>query len=718
MAHSTVSFFPRRAVVLACLAAASTAQAQSDTPALPAVVVKSASDTAAASPALTGFGKVPLADVPMQATVINRDMLDESQARRLADVFAYEASATDSYNSPGYWDYTMLRGYVLDQRYNYRREGLPITAETAIPLANKDRIEFLKGTSGIQAGTSAPGGLVNYVVKRPTATDLRTATVGFGDRGSVGGAVDLGGRAGVDGVFGYRLNAAYDNDQPQIDRYDHVERSVAAFAGDWRLAPGSLFEAEVEWSHQVGQSIPGYSLTGANLPSTRRPANLNDQPWSLPNKFDGLTGTLRFTQDVGTGWQWISTLGAQSLKTDDRLAYPSGYQCYDPAGAELCDRYGANGNFDVYDFRSEDERRRVDVAQTALTGTLKTGAVSHTLNTGLQYSRLSVGVQKQAYNYVGEGNIDGSPVLPENPEPTYAGTNSKERNLELFVTDRIEWGRGFGTWVGVRATRLHRETVDTDGNDPSDYKDTFVTPWLAGSYEWAPRQQVYVSWGEGTESYEVPDRPAYANQGQALAAKSRQWEVGTKGQSGRTDWSVAYFDIDRPTPRDVETDAVTGSRAYFLDGSAHHRGIDGTATHTVGDWQLRAGAMWLHARREGSSDETVNGRTPVNVPEQTLKAQVKYRVPQVPGLDVQARVTYEGRRYVLEDNSIELPSWTRTDLAARYTHKVDTTQLTWTLGVLNAFDRRAWKESPMQYGHVYLFPLEARTVRLTVMAEL
>ncbi len=67
---------------------------------------------------------------------------------------------------------------MLDQRYNYRREGLPITAETVIPLANKERIEILKGTSGIQAGTSSPGGLVNYVVKRPTLNaPLRSATV-------------------------------------------------------------------------------------------------------------------------------------------------------------------------------------------------------------------------------------------------------------------------------------------------------------------------------------------------------------------------------------------------------------------------------------------------------------------------------------------------------------------------------------------------------------
>ena len=72
-----------------------------------------------------------------------------------------------------------MRGFVIDNRFNYRRDGLPINAETSIPLDNKVQIEVLKGTSGMQAGTSAPGGLVNFVVKRPTDAPLRRASLGL-----------------------------------------------------------------------------------------------------------------------------------------------------------------------------------------------------------------------------------------------------------------------------------------------------------------------------------------------------------------------------------------------------------------------------------------------------------------------------------------------------------------------------------------------------------
>jgi len=42
----------------------------------------------------------------------------------------------------------------------------------------------------------------------------------------------------------------------------------------------------------------------------------------------------------------------------------------------------------------------------------------------------------------------------------------------------------------------------------------------------------------------------------------------------------------------------------------------------------------------------------------------------------------------------------------------------WHVGVDNLFNKRAWRESPYQYEHVYLFPLPARTLRVSVEASL
>jgi iron complex outermembrane receptor protein len=79
-------------------------------------------------------------------------------------------------------------------------------------------------------------------------------------------------------------------------------------------------------------------------------------------------------------------------------------------------------------------------------------------------------------------------------------------------------------------------------------------------------------------------------------------------------------------------------------------------------------------------------------------------------------VANEGARFILPDNSASIPSWTRLDLAARLVQRLSASTLTWRLGVDNATDRRAWRESPFQFGHVYLYPLAPRTWRASLTA--
>lgn len=705
------------AVAAVLLAAAGGAQAQQAV--LPEVAVQGSATAPQAE--VSGFGELPLREVPLSATVVSGEQLQASGARRLADLAQFDASVTDAYNSPGYWDYLTVRGFVLDNRFNYRREGLPISAETSIPLDNKERIEILRGTSGIQAGTSAPGGLVNYIVKRPTEQDLRQIRLEATSRGSTLGALDLGGRFGAERQFGYRLNVAQENLKPLTHNLDG-NRHLLALAADWRITRDSLLEAEFESSHKTQPSQNGYSLLGSTLPAPVDPRrNLNNQPWSQPSVFDAFTGTVRFTQAINPDWRWSAQIGQQRLKTDDRLAYAFG------CGAEgNFDRYCSDGSFDFYDFRSENEQRRLTAGNLALKGSFHTGSVRHDLGLGLTESRVRNRFQDLAYNFVGTGNIWGTAVVPPDPRLTDFNTNRDERSTELSVQDAIRWSDKFTTWLGVRHTRLARDSVRTDGSRPTGYNDSLTTPWLAASYAFQPGLMAYASWGKGVESQIVPNKSAqYSNAGVALPAlASRQWEIGLKGgHDAGTEalgWQVAYFDIRRPmTNLDACNRLGTTPCEGGYDGSARHRGIEASAQWRQGPWRLAGGVTLLNAKREGSTLEpATNGQHPTNVPKQVLRAQAAYRIAALPGLEVQGQLSHEGRRNVLPDGTITLPSWTRFDAALRYDTRWNGTQLSWTLAVENLFDKRYWKESPYQFGHVYLFPGAPRTLRLGLTASL
>ncbi len=700
---SSIRFF---LVALAACGAAASARAQ---------VTDVVTISARSLPLVGGFGSVPLARSPISATLFGADDLAQAGGLTLNTLTKIDAGISDAYNSEGYWSFLTVRGFVLDNRSNYRRDGLPINAETALTLSNKDRVEVLKGTSGIQAGISAPGGLVNLVVKRPDGR-VRDLHIEASQGGTLGARVDIGQRFGPEQRFGLRVNAAMSDLQPRTQSADGQQRALS-IAGDWQLTPDSRIEAEVESSHQSQPSVPGFSLRGDMLPDARSidpRTNLNNQPWSQPVVLDGDTASLRWRQRLSPDWFFTAHGAVQRLRSDDRVAFPFG--CYD-AGTDVyhADRYCADGSFDLYDFRSEGERRHVDALDLQFSGTLRTGSVAHELSTGALFTRSRDRFQRQAYNYTGSGRDDASAVTPAAPELTDENTNRDERSTEWYLRDAMQLSTQWALWAGLRHSQLERESIRTDGSRATQYSQSFTTPWLSLAYQWTPATTLYASWGQGVETDVVPNRSRYTNRGQALPAlKSRQAELGIKHADNGFDWSLIAFHVSRPLAVDIGSCDVDASCTRQIDGDVRHEGFEASIGRRAGAWSLRASAMWLDAIRQGASDPSGNGLRPTNVPARTLKAQIGYDVAAVPGLQFRGQLVHEGPRMVLPDNSIEAPGWTQLDLGASYATRVAGHATVWRLALDNVTDERAWRETPYQFGHSYLFPLAARAWRATM----
>ncbi len=659
-----------------------------------------------------GFGDAPLRETPISATVIDSAQIKSSGAQKLADLFKFDASISDAYNAVGYIDYATVRGFVIDNKYNIRRDGLPISGDTAIGLANKDRIEILKGTSGIQAGTSAPGGLVNYVVKRPpslAAKPVSSVDLSVDSNGQLGAALDLGGRFGEGNAQGYRLNVATDRLNSAVPG-TRGSRQLLALALDTRVGRDGLLEAEFEWSRQSQPNVPGLSVLGnaGSLPAADPKLNLNRQAWSQPSVFEGLTGSLRYTQAINDQWQWSAHLGSQRLKTDDRIAFP--YGCTDSNGIDYyADRFCPNGDADIYDFRSDGERRKKLAAQFKLDGSLQTANVKHALSVGFLQSSGRIQTNESAFGPFPTGSLNlNNPTqpIPASPTLNVPGNTLREKTSELFFTDVIAWNEAFNTWLGLRHTRLER----SDLLSATSYSQSFSTPWLAASYK-IGNHTLYASHGQSIESSVIPNLPAYGAQaGLPLASqRSRQIEIGIntlwKGPHGQTETGLAWFDIQRPLAVD------TGSSVEF-DGQQRHRGLEANASHTQGPWVLGASATWLHAtQRDAVINTALNGLKPTNVPSHILRLNAAYRI--TPDWQLGAHLSNEGRRAILPDNSLFLPAWTRLDASLAWDTQTSGMKTTWKLAVNNLLDKRFFQESPHQFGHAYLFPAAPRTLRLS-----
>ena len=670
---------------------------------------------------ISGFGNVPLANLPMQVDVFSAEQFKDLGIRRVSDIARFDAAVGDGYNAEGYYDFLTVRGFVIDNRFNYRRDGLPISAETSIPLDNKSRVEVLKGTSGMLSGIGSPGGMVNLVVKRPTDAPIREGFIGWRQNGSVLASTDLSDRFGEQREFGLRLNAAYEHIDPQT-YVAEGSRYLLALAGDWRLNADTVLEAEIENSRRSQPSVPGFSVLGSVVPDPGNPRiNLNNQPWSQPSVFEATTGSIRLRQKIDAQWNWVAQAATQQLKTDDNTAFPFG--CYYAAQAqgltEYFDRFCSNGTYDLYDFRSDNERRRSGVVDVALNGTLLTGTVRHALTVGLQYNRVKNSFQGQAFNYAGIGNVQGTLFVPPAPELTGTNTNRDASSTEAYLRDAIAFDEQTTLWLGLRATRQSVDTVRTDGSEATSYSQNYNAPWLALSHKLAGGTMLYASWGTGYEPDLAPNNPRYINRGELLPAlRSRQIELGVKGGLDNGEWTVAAFDIDRPVSADSGNCDVDNSCTWTRDGSAVHRGAEASIAARYGAWFIGGGAMALHARREDSANASLNGLRPTNVPAYTLKLQLGYRVAAVPGLELLANGLYESDRIVVPDNSLSIPSVNRLDLGLRYEQRLGKSTLVWRAGVENVTNQNAWRESPFQFAHAYLFPMAPRTFALSLQASL
>jgi iron complex outermembrane recepter protein len=676
---------------------------------------------------VSGFGDVSARELPFSTTVIDQSTLKDMGARRVSDALRLDASVTDSYNSPAYWDMLSVRGFTLDNRYNYRREGLPISAETMIPMDNKERIELLKGTSGIQAGTSAPGGLVNYVVKRaPTHSDqtIRNMTLSYGEGNNKLTAADLGGRFGNNGEFGYRFNVAYEDLNPYIGN-TKGHRNLVALAMDWRINPDSKLEWEFEQSHREQIGVNAYSLLGNALPPTvNGTRNITRQAWAQPGVFDGITGSVRFKQNLDNGWLWTTQYGLQQLKTDDRLAFAFG------CGADSNYKSYCNntGTFDLYDWRSENEKRTTEAIQTEIAGSSILAGLQHDVSWSITRQRqLDRMPYQQTNNYVGTSSIYSYAINNTNAAYTDSplSTNRTEYSTELAFKDRIHLNASTAVWTGLKHTMFNRSSARTDNTQSTSDQRSVNTPWVALTHQLNPAHMIYASYSEGVELNVTPNKSSYTNAGAVLPAlKSKQHEIGVKGASSQSTWQVTWFDITRPAVSDApdacDPTSTTPSCTRQIDGQAHHKGLDISGqTKAISQWTLGAGYTWIDAKREASTvTPSVNGQSPINVPAYVFKGTAEYRFSSLPSLRTGLRVTREGERNATELGEVKLPAWTTWSASTHYETKVNNVASTWSLAVDNLTDKQYWREAPKQFGHYYLYPGAPRTIRATVQFRL
>ncbi|MFQ6346669.1 TonB-dependent siderophore receptor [Pseudomonas sp. R11F] len=676
---------------------------------LPAVKVQGqeASGYRSDTASVGGFTETPLLDTPASITVINAAMLKDQQARLLSEVLRNDAAVGDSYAPIGYYENFVVRGFSLNAASSYKINGRTITGEQNVALENKQQVEVLKGLAGLQSGISEPGGVINYVTKRPE--DVHSVSVSSDDRGSGYVATDVGGWFGSEQQFGLRANVAHEDLHSYVE-HANGQRDFVSLAFDWNISPDAVLQLDAEYQNKQQRSVPGYQLLGGSeVPHDASPKKLlGHQTGGRQVGIDSLNLNGKFEYRFSD--QWTGTVSAAHSKVviDDYSSFAWGG---DTTG--LGNYFSAQGDYGIYDYRSPDDTRRDDEVQAAMTGLFDTAGLGHELTFGTSAFRRVIDKRKPVNEYIGSGNInEDAPSFPATDVPL----NDRHRNLDsrqygLFVTDRIRFNEQWQTILGGREVRLDEKAFDSDGNPARHTQQSVFLPQASLIYKPIESLSLYTSYSKGLSL--GGSAPWFAtNADETLApTTSRQIEAGVKYDWRRISFAAAVFQT-RQAYQYAKPE--NGQFTYVQQGRQQNTGLELSANGWATDrLQIATSVAAIRARVNGSGTPAYEGHQAINVPKLRASVYADYALPWVNGLAVLGGVQYSAKKYANRSGNVEVGDYAVVNVGSRYTTRLDGYETVFRLSVDNLFDKRYWRDAGEYLGDDYLFQGAPLTARLS-----
>ncbi|WP_339499641.1 TonB-dependent siderophore receptor [Pseudomonas silesiensis] len=705
--------FTRNLLALGLLLAPTAQAADTELPAV-TVTGEDTSGYQAHSASVGGFDAAPLLDTPASISVVTEALIKDRQARLLSEVLQNDASVGESYAPVGYYENFVVRGFSLNSASSYKINGRTITGEQNVGLENKQQVELLKGLSGLQSGVSEPGGLVNYVTKRPA--NVRSVTVSTDDRGSGYLATDVGGFFGHEQQFGLRANVAHEELHSYVE-HTNGQRDFASLAFDWNISPDALLQLDAEYQTREQRSAPGYQLLGGTrLPHHASPKKLlAHQSGSKPVTTDALNLNGNFEYRFSDTWKGTISASRSRVVIDDYSSFAWG--CYGSAScasAAVPNYFSPEGDYDIYDFRSPDDTRRNDEVQAAFTGAFDTGGLGHELSVGASAFRRVVDKRDIINVMIGSANIDSEPA----DFARYDGPlNDSYRRLDsrqygLFFNDRISFNEQWQTVLGGREVRLDEETFDSQGETTRHTQRYVFLPQAALIYKPLHNLALYTRYSKGLS---LGGEAAWftTNAFEILAPTvSRQIEAGIKYDWQRISLAAALFQIRQAYQYSRPND--DGTFTFTQQGEQKNTGLELSANGWASQrLQIAASVAAIRARVSDSGTPAYEGHQAINVPTLRANLQGDYALPGIDGLALLGGVQYSASKYANRQGGVETGAYAIFNVGSRYSTRIDGYDTVFRLTVDNLFDKRYWRDAGEYLGDGYLFQGAPLTARLS-----
>jgi outer membrane receptor for ferric coprogen and ferric-rhodotorulic acid len=535
------------------------------------------------SPTATVAGKSPtrVRDIPQALSVVTDERIEQLNMTQLEDAARWTTGMLVLTNDPGRSS-IFTRGFELD---TVTIEGLPAPLSsiygTQQDLAIADRVEFLRGPSGLFTGAGEISGIANI--------GLKQAYDEFGAQGiaSVGSWSNYRAEADVNvpltqsGAANARVVAAYQERDSFVD-VDYNEVNVVY--GTLGAELGSDTTLDVYVWQQNRDSIPFNGLptdTSLQLLDIDR-STFVGASW---NRFDNhvFDSIAQLAHEFGDGI--TANLGVRYSKRDVDMAYAYGLTAVDPAvGTTNLRGFARTYDEDVF---SADANVQVPVQAFGRT---------HDIVVGLDYRYYEQTMRQAIVNNIFAYNVY-QPNPDAVPEPVFnytTQTENKPEQIGLYAQTRLRATDRLAFVLGARETWYQDETLNliTGAVTNKEDIDGEFTPFAGVTFDVSDNWTAFASFAEIFQPQANVTTPI----------TGQQYEAGLKFEyfGGALNGAISAFQLNQKN-RSV-LDPV--SLDYYAGGEVRSQGFEAEISGNVTE-NIDMFAGYAFTETEYTNDPTI-----------------------------------------------------------------------------------------------------------------
>ena len=635
------------------------------------------------------LGSENVMDTPFSTMNYTSELLQDQQARTLADVLVNDASVRNLTSTSGFGEDFQIRGFPVNSS-DVSVNGLyGLVSSSRLPVQIVERVELLKGPGAFMRGippNGSIGGAINVVTKRADDEPLTRTTLGYASKSNFTGGLDLARRFGQDNAWGIRFNGVKRGGEYTM-KDGKQGLDMGALGVDYR---GSRLRWSADVIHQEDV-----------IENFRTQFRWRDDVTKLPSAIDGdinlypgtrlsqrdTTVMSRLEYDFNDNITGHIAAGYRDGKV--RQTFPD-MVMRNAAGVLARSGVDSNGNYTtVTNFY--DSYSKTFSGDTGVTARFDTGPVRHRVALGANYMEQENGNSYSTGSETVASNIYNPVHIPNGPAVRLTPEKASDTKLTSFaLSDTISFAQDRILLTGG----VRRQTVDVDsyntttGARTSGYRASANSPLAGLVVKPVDNVSLYANYAVGLTRGTIVGNQ-YENRGAVLDPyKSKQYETGVKVDWGTFTTTAAVFQIARPSGQ------ADDNNVYGYFGEQRNRGLElsayGEVTRSL---RFMAGASYIKSELTKTPNGVNQGNRPAGVPASTYSAGLDWDTPWVQGLSLNGRAVRTSSVYLNNTNTLRLPGHTRFDVGARYITQVAGKDVILRANVENVTDKRYWLAS-------------------------